>query len=50
MKALIISDNHGDSRILNDIKEQFAQDVDVLIHCGDSELKADSTAMQGLKR
>ena len=49
MKALIISDNHGDSRILNDIKEQFAQDVDVLIHCGDSELKADSTAMQGFK-
>ena len=45
MKALIVSDNHGDQKILKDIQDQFAKQVDVLIHCGDSELPNDSTEM-----
>lgn len=46
MKALVISDNHGDSRILKDIQEKFANQVDVLIHCGDSELEDNTAPMK----
>lgn len=45
MKALIVSDNHGDQKILRDIQDKFAKQVDVLIHCGDSELPNDSAEM-----
>lgn len=45
MKALIVSDNHGDRKILRDIQDRFAKQVDVMIHCGDSELPNDSDEM-----
>lgn len=45
MKALVISDNHGDRKILKEIQAKFADQVDVLIHCGDSELPNDSGEM-----
>lgn len=45
MKALIVSDNHGDQKILKEIQDEFAKQVDVLIHCGDSELPNDSVEM-----
>ena len=38
MKVLIISDNHGDKTILDEIKEKYQDQVDGMIHCGDSEL------------
>ena len=49
MRALIVSDNHGDEKILEDIQEKFANQVDALIHCGDSELQNDSEAMTNFK-
>ena len=41
MRYLVISDNHGDRDILQTIKETFLPKVDLLIHCGDSELPSD---------
>lgn len=46
MKALIISDNHGDQLILEKVTTAFANQVDLLVHCGDSELPASSPLME----
>lgn len=46
MKALIVSDNHGDKDILNQLVVNFAHQADVLIHCGDSELPPTDPVMQ----
>lgn len=45
-KALIISDNHGDRSILETIVNGWQNKVDLLIHCGDSEISADDPLMQ----
>jgi uncharacterized protein len=42
MKALIISDSHGFQKELVQIKERHQDEVDVMIHCGDSELPANA--------
>lgn len=39
MKILVISDNHGDEYILEEILSIYEDDVDSFIHCGDSEMK-----------
>ncbi|WP_303220499.1 metallophosphoesterase family protein, partial [Enterococcus asini] len=41
MKYLVVSDNHGDRQILVDLVNHFQEQVDLFIHCGDSELPAD---------
>ncbi|MDF0726721.1 metallophosphoesterase [Cytobacillus sp. S13-E01] len=46
MKALIISDSHGLTDELLKIKERHRVDVDVMIHCGDSELDYNSIEMK----
>ncbi|WP_071131719.1 metallophosphoesterase [Enterococcus timonensis] len=38
MKILVVSDNHGNKEILEQISERFAGKVDGMFHCGDSEL------------
>lgn len=38
MKALIISDNHGDQQILEQVTQSWQDRVDFMIHCGDSEM------------
>lgn len=38
MNILIISDSHGNEEILKLISERHKDDVDLLLHCGDSEL------------
>lgn len=38
MKYLVVSDNHGDRKILVDILKQYKGEVDYFFHCGDSEL------------
>ncbi|WP_027409508.1 metallophosphoesterase family protein [Anoxybacteroides tepidamans] len=38
MKVLIVSDSHGLTKELMEIKKRHAHEVDALIHCGDSEL------------
>lgn len=46
MKYLVVSDNHGDREILETIANTFASQVDVMIHCGDSELPFDDPLWQ----
>lgn len=38
MKYLVVSDNHGDRQILVDLLAHFKDQVDLFLHCGDSEL------------
>jgi putative phosphoesterase len=38
MKALIVSDSHGLTKELEEIAERHRHEVNVFIHCGDSEL------------
>lgn len=40
MKILIVSDSHGLTTELTEIKEKHSDGVDLFIHCGDSELSA----------
>ncbi|WP_246940970.1 metallophosphoesterase family protein [Bacillus pinisoli] len=47
MKILIISDSHGYEQELAEIKERYANEVQLMIHCGDSELPSDHEALQG---
>lgn len=39
MKALFVSDNHGDRAILQKIAARFSNEVDIMLHCGDSNLE-----------
>ncbi|WP_059171317.1 metallophosphoesterase [Bacillus sp. FJAT-27445] len=45
-KVLVVSDSHGLEAPLSVIKERHS-DVDVFIHCGDSELPKDDKALKG---
>lgn len=52
MKILVVSDNHGDDEILTKIANHFKEKVDLLLHCGDSELnptQVPMTAFQAVK-
>jgi putative phosphoesterase len=49
MKALIISDSHGWGNELKKVIERHRDEVDTLLHCGDSELTADHEALRDLK-
>jgi uncharacterized protein len=52
MKVLIMSDSHGLTTEINDIKNRHKGEVDLMLHCGDSELSADSselTSFQGVR-
>ncbi|TYR82235.1 metallophosphoesterase [Priestia megaterium] len=46
MKVLIVSDSHGLQEELLVIKERHRQEVDAMIHCGDSELLQSSKEME----
>ncbi|MGY6212529.1 metallophosphoesterase [Cytobacillus firmus] len=46
MKVLIVSDSHGLTSELSQIRE-IHPDMDVMIHCGDSELQADDESLKG---
>ncbi|SFK00344.1 MULTISPECIES: metallophosphoesterase [unclassified Bacillus (in: firmicutes)] len=47
MKALIVSDSHGSVKELKQLKEQYEGNVDVMIHCGDSELTSQHVELEG---
>lgn len=47
MKLLVVSDSHGWNTVLTDLKRRYANKVDAMIHCGDSELSADDPAIEG---
>ncbi|MFQ3542580.1 metallophosphoesterase [Halobacillus rhizosphaerae] len=46
-KVLIISDSHGLTEELMEIKQRHEDQVDAMLHCGDSELATDSEELQG---
>jgi uncharacterized protein len=46
-KVLVISDSHGLTRELEVVRERHLHKVDLMIHCGDSELLADDKSISG---
>lgn len=46
MKILIVSDSHGLVEELGEIKERHANELDLMIHCGDSELDANHPSLE----
>ncbi|WP_080146852.1 metallophosphoesterase family protein [Marinilactibacillus piezotolerans] len=46
MKVLVISDNHGEAYLMEEIFSIYQEEVDVWIHCGDSEFKEDNPVWQ----
>lgn len=42
MKILVVSDSHGDHKILQKLVHHYQEQVAAFIHCGDSELAYDS--------
>ncbi|ARK31640.1 metallophosphoesterase family protein [Halalkalibacter krulwichiae] len=48
MKALIISDSHGWTHELKTIIDRHRNQVDVIFHCGDSELSENDEALKGV--
>lgn len=49
MKALILSDSHGWTNEVKEIIDRHREEVDVVYHCGDSELDEDHPALEGAK-
>lgn len=46
-KVLVVSDSHGLTRELEVLRERHVNEVDLMIHCGDSELMADDKSIGG---
>ncbi|WP_462412418.1 metallophosphoesterase family protein [Neobacillus sp. Marseille-QA0830] len=46
-KVLVISDSHGLTKELEVIRKRHLKDVDIMIHCGDSQLMPDDKSMEG---
>jgi putative phosphoesterase len=46
MKVLFVSDSHGLTAELEKLVEKHQEDVDLFIHCGDSELDPDHPALK----
>lgn len=46
-KILIVSDSHGQTAELEQIKAMHANEVDCMIHCGDSELPGKDQTING---
>jgi len=46
-KVLIVSDSHGLTKELKIIRERHLHEVDLMIHCGDSELMPTDKAITG---
>ncbi|MEY8348709.1 metallophosphoesterase [Bacillus cereus] len=49
MRALIVSDSHGSTKELQQLKDTYEGNVDIMIHCGDSELTPDHPDLQGFQ-
>jgi uncharacterized protein len=46
-KVLVVSDSHGLTKELEVLRERHLNEVDLLIHCGDSEMMPDDKVMNG---
>lgn len=47
MKLLIVSDSHGLTDDLKEIKQKHFNEISMMIHCGDSELEYDHPSLDG---
>ncbi|WEV44632.1 metallophosphoesterase [Streptococcaceae bacterium ESL0687] len=45
---IIMSDSHGDRKIVEDIKNKYLGKASAIIHCGDSELPSDDKVWEGI--
>jgi uncharacterized protein len=45
MKVIVVSDSHGSTETLTEIAERYQNEVDVMFHCGDSELSKEHPAI-----
>jgi len=48
MKILVMSDTHGDSDVIDVVKEHVGS-VDAIFHCGDSELDLQHSSLEGVQ-
>ena len=48
MKYLIVSDNHGNRQVIEQLFAHYKNEVDEIIHCGDSELPSSDPLWQGV--
>lgn len=48
MKLLAVSDNHGDRYILTELIDIYHDEVDGMIHCGDSELRPSDSVWESM--
>jgi len=48
-KILIVSDSHGSTDLLEGIEKLHGNDVELMIHCGDSELKEEDAAIKNFR-
>ena len=46
-KVLVVSDSHGLTKELEDLRARHLNDVELMIHCGDSEMMPDDKVMNG---
>ncbi|MFF2874749.1 metallophosphoesterase family protein [Gottfriedia sp. NPDC057991] len=46
MKVLIVSDSHGLTKPLQEIADRYRDSVDLMIHCGDSELEENAKELK----
>lgn len=46
-KVLVVSDSHGLTKELEVLRERHLDEVDLMIHCGDSQLMADNKSISG---
>jgi uncharacterized protein len=46
-RVLVVSDSHGLTSELLKLKEKHINEVDLMIHCGDSELNPDDKELEG---
>lgn len=48
MKCIVVSDNHGNRTILENLVQEYQGTVDMFIHCGDSELPSSDSIWQSM--
>ena len=46
---IVMSDSHGDSLIVEEIRDRYLGKVDAIFHDGDSELRPDSPLWEGIR-
>ena len=47
LKLLVMSDTHGDAEVIKRVRDQH-QNIDAIIHCGDSELPYDHPYLENI--